>query len=57
MRIINILQFVNVEVTVAQKLNQGTIPKKGCNLFRVSFLVTFLDKQKSDKQNYLNHDL
>jgi len=34
------------EVTVAQKLNQGTIPKKGCNLFREPFFVSFLGEQK-----------
>jgi hypothetical protein len=30
-----------------QKLNQGSHPKKGCNFFRGSFFVTFLEKQKS----------
>jgi len=34
------------EVTVAQKLNQGTIPKTGCYRFRVCFFGSFLHKQK-----------
>ena len=38
------------EATVVQMLNQGTIRKKGCNLFPGSFFVTFLEKQKSDIQ-------
>ena len=36
-----------VEATVVPKLNQGTNPKTGCNRFRGSFFVTFLEKQKS----------
>jgi len=32
--------------TVAQKPNQGTIPKTGCFRFRVAFFVSFLAKQK-----------
>ena len=40
-------QGSNVEATVVQMFNQGTIPKKGCNLFRGSFFwLLFLDKQK-----------
>lgn len=35
------------EATAVQKPHQGTNPKKRCNLFRGSFFVTFLDKQKS----------
>jgi len=41
-----ILLFDNVEATVAQKLNQGTIPKKGCNLFRGSFFGYFFGQAK-----------
>ena len=33
-------QGTKFEFTVVQKLNQGSIPKKGCNFFRGSFLVT-----------------
>jgi hypothetical protein len=64
------LQFTDqgsyLEAKVVLKLNQGTIRKKGCNprptgdpggFFRGLFLVTFLDKEKSDKQNCLNQDL
>jgi hypothetical protein len=52
-------QGSNVEFTVAQKLHHGTIPQSGCYRLRGSFFarpddrsdgVTFLDKQKSDKQ-------
>ncbi len=43
-------QGLNVEATVLQMLNQGNIRKKGCNLFRAPFLVTFLEKQKSDQK-------
>jgi len=32
--------------TVAQKLNQGTLPGLGCNQSRGPFLGTFLGKQK-----------
>ena len=32
--------------TVAQLLNQGTLPGLGCNQSRVPFLGTFLGKQK-----------
>ncbi len=35
-----------VEATVAQKLNQGTVRQKGCNLLSGSFFGSFLDKQK-----------
>ena len=35
------------EVTVVQKLNQGTSPKTGCYRFRLPFFDTFLGKQKS----------
>lgn len=34
------------EATVAQKLHQGTIRQKGCNLLPGSFFGSFLDKQK-----------
>jgi len=44
-------QGSTVEFTVAQKFNQGTIPKTGCNRFRGSFFVTFLEKQKSKAYN------
>ena len=40
-------QGKNVESTVVLKLNQGSFPKTGCNRFRGSFFVTFLEKQKS----------
>ena len=40
-------QGTTVEATVVQKLYQGAIPKTGCNRFRGSFFVTFLEKQKS----------
>jgi tetratricopeptide (TPR) repeat protein len=41
----------NVEATVAQTFNQGTIPKKGCNLFRGPFFGYFFwTSKKSDKQ-------
>ena len=52
-------QGTYVDATVAQKPNQGTFPKTGCYRFRGSFFarpddrsdgVTFLEKQKSDKQ-------
>ena len=43
-------QGTAVEVTVVQKLNQSSIPKKGCNFFRGSFFVTFLEKQKSKNE-------
>jgi len=46
------------EITVAQKLNQGTNPKTGCYRFRGSFFVYFFvqrtpseDKQKSKNKN------
>ena len=39
-------RITTAEATVVLKLNQGTTPKKGCNLFRVSFFGSFLDKQK-----------
>lgn len=41
------LQFT----TVVQKLYQGTIPQSGRIRLRVSFFVTFLDKQKSKIKN------
>ncbi len=42
------------EFTVAQKLNQGTIRQKGCNLLSGSFFGSFLDKQKRTyKSKYL----
>ncbi len=44
-------QGLTVEFTVVQKFNQGTIPKTGCNRFRGSFFVTFLEKQKSKIRN------
>ena len=37
---------IDVEATVVQKLNQGTIPKKGCNLFRGSFFGYFFGEAK-----------
>ena len=40
------LRGINVQFTVVQMFNQGTNPKKGCNLFRGSFFGSFLDKQK-----------
>jgi hypothetical protein len=43
-------QGTKLEFTVVQKLNQGTNPKKGCNFFRGSFFVTFLEKQKSKSE-------
>jgi hypothetical protein len=47
-------QGSNVEFTVAQKLNQGTIRQKGCNLLSGSFFGSFLDKQKRTyKTKYL----
>ena len=39
-------RITEVEVTVVLKLNQGTIPKTGCNRFRVAFFGSFLAKQK-----------
>jgi uncharacterized protein YecE (DUF72 family) len=36
--------------TVVQKFNQGALPQTGCFRLRGAFLVTFLHKQKSDKQ-------
>ncbi len=59
-------QYYNVEAIVVQKLNQGTIPKKGCNprptgssgrVFRGSFFGYFFGQAKSNKQECLNHDL
>jgi hypothetical protein len=44
-------QGTEFEFTVVQKLNQGCFPKSGCNRFRGSFFVTFLEKQKSKVQN------
>ncbi|MBX2920377.1 MAG: hypothetical protein KF741_14160 [Ferruginibacter sp.] len=43
-------QGTTVEATVVQKLYQGAIPKTGCNRFRGSFFVTFLEKQKSKQE-------
>ena len=37
-------QGTKFEFTVAEKLNQGTNPGKGCNLSWVYFFVSFLDK-------------
>ena len=37
--------------TAVQKFNQGTIPKTGCNCFRVAFFRSFLAKQKRTKEN------
>ena len=41
-----IYQGIIAEATVIQKLNQGTIPKKGCNLFRGSFFGYFFGQAK-----------
>jgi len=38
--------FNEVEVTVAQKSDQGTIPKTGCFRFRMCFFGSFLHNQK-----------
>ena len=43
-------QGTSVEATVVQKLNHGTSRKRAVIVFGGPFLVTFLDKQKSDKQ-------
>ena len=40
-------QGTESEFTVVQKPNQSSFPKSGCNRFRGSFFVTFLEKQKS----------
>jgi hypothetical protein len=40
-----------VEATVVQKLNQGTIPKTGRHRFRVCFFGSFLHKQKRTNNN------
>jgi hypothetical protein len=39
-------QGTEFEFTIVQMLNQGTNPRKGCNLSWGSFFVSFLDKQK-----------
>jgi hypothetical protein len=44
--ICKIYQSAIAEATVAQKLNQGTYPKSGCNRFRAAFCVTFFLKKK-----------
>jgi len=41
-----IYQGTTDEATVAPKLNQGTTPKKGCNLFRGSFFGYFFGQAK-----------
>jgi hypothetical protein len=46
----SVIQGTEPEFTVVQKLNQGTNPKSGCNRFRGSFFVTFLEKQKSKRK-------
>jgi hypothetical protein len=46
-----IFQGTTAESTVVLTLNQGSIPKSGCNRFRVAFFVTFLAKQKSKELN------
>ena len=46
-------QGTESEFTVVQKFNQSSFPKSGCNRFRGSFFVTFLEKQKSKRQNIL----
>jgi hypothetical protein len=43
-------QSSEVDFTVVQQLNQGTIRQKGCNLLSVSFFGSFLDKQKRMKR-------
>ena len=43
-------QGTEFEFTVVQKFNQGTNPKKGCNFFRGSFLVTFLPAPTSEAE-------
>ncbi len=45
-----IYQGYYVEATVAQKLNQGTIPQSGCYRLRGSFFGYFFGEAKSDKQ-------
>ena len=52
-------QGSHVEATVVQMFNQGTIRKKGCNLFPGPFFVSFLDdlsrsfgKQKRKEKYY-----
>jgi len=47
-------QGTEFEFTVAQMLNQGVLPKTGCNRFRGSFFVTFLEKQKSKSRSVEN---
>jgi len=51
-------QGTKSEFTVVEKLNQGTIRQRGCNpclpagrLCRAPFLLLFLEKQKSIRQN------
>ena len=46
MRIYSGDQPFNVEATVAQKLNQGTIRKRAIFVFGVLFLVTFFGQAK-----------
>jgi hypothetical protein len=53
-----IYQRTTVEVTVAQKLNQGTIPKKGCNpclpadrFFGWLFFDYFFGQAKKKRKN------
>ena len=48
-----IYQGFMAEVTVALKLNQGTIRKRAVIVFAALFLVTFFGQAK----NCLNHDL
>jgi hypothetical protein len=43
-------QGTEFEFTVVQKLNHGSCPKKGCNFFRGSFLVTFLPAPTSEAE-------
>jgi hypothetical protein len=42
-------RVINAEFTVAQKLNQGTLPKRGCNPFRGPFFCYFFWASKKSK--------
>ncbi len=39
-------RITNVQATVVQKLNQGTIPQSGCYRLRAPFLVLFWRSKK-----------
>ncbi len=48
-----IYQGTMSEATVTEKLNQGTIRQKGCNLLSGSFFGSFLDKQKLSELGFM----